>query len=179
MQFLNICRLKIKTTSSQSYCRSVNKKFLWHIIVNFSLIFSFLKKEKFYFLNFLFQSLILSIPLSLKDKHKKNNKIIKKITMYNYVCTQSSHENIQGSEPQQKSPAPPLPHSLCNICNISLLQTATMKTEKTTEAWSAKLGRGSPARSGMLTHLTGLSMTNISCYIYTHLRKMCPFPIAY
>lgn len=34
-------------------------------------------------------------------------------------------------------------------------QIATTKMEKTTEAWSAKLVRGSPAKNGTSTHLTG------------------------
>lgn len=37
------------------------------------------------------------------------------------------------------------------------LQIATMEMEKTTEAWSAKLVRGSPARNGTSTHLIGQS----------------------
>lgn len=50
---------------------------------------------------------------------------------------------------------------------MSLSQIVTRKTEKTTEARSAKLGRESSARNGTLILLTGLSMITINAAFYS------------
>lgn len=69
-------------------------------------------------------------------------------------------------------------HPSASLSACAFLQIATMKTEGTTEAWSAKRGRASPARGGTLTHLTGPSMSVYS-YVYTSLRASLTLLVAF